>query len=74
MILNSWIHNPEGVPPPVRDLDDGVDLDDVDVWEWAQRITPRPKYGGMRETAAQFKKMLWNIFSEPMKWDNLVGT
>src|SRR3977135_3928877 len=74
LILNSWIHNPEGVPPPVRDLDDGLDLDDVDVWEWAWRITPRPKYGGTWETAAQFKKMLWSIFSEPMKWDTLVGT
>ena len=74
VILNSWIHNPEGVPPPVRDLDDGLDLEDVDVWEWVQRITPRPKFGGTRETTAQFKKMLWSIFSEPMKWDGLVGT
>ena len=74
MILNSWFHNPEGVPPLVQDLDDGLDLEDVDVWECVRCITPRPKFGGIRETTTQFKKMLWSIFSEPMKWHGLVGT
>ena len=41
-LLQGWQLNPDGVPPAVRQEDDGtMNLLDVDIWMWVQVIAPK---------------------------------
>ena len=66
-MLRSWQLNPHGVPPAVRQEDDGtMHLLNVDVWMWVQAIAPKT-------AAPAFWRMIWKLFQQPGQWAALVG-
>jgi hypothetical protein len=43
-VLQSWQHNPEGVPLPIRGKSDGtLNTSDIDVWMWLKRLSPKSR-------------------------------
>jgi hypothetical protein len=50
-VLQSWQHNPDGVPLPIRGEPDGtLNTSDIDVWMWLRQLSPksRPPNATMR--------------------------
>jgi hypothetical protein len=61
-LLKGWQLNPHGVLPAVRLLLDGtMNLHDVDIWMWLQKVTPKKNSSG-------FRKGLWALFQQPGRW------
>jgi hypothetical protein len=61
-LLKGWQLNPHGVPPAVRqELDGTMNLHDVDIWMWLQKVTPKKNSSG-------FRKSLWALFQQPGRW------
>ena len=66
-LLRGWQLNPDGVPPAIRQEDDGtMNLLDVDIWMWVQVIAPKV-------AAPVFKQVIWKLFQQPGQWAVLVG-
>ena len=66
-LLRGWQLNPDGVPPAVRQEDDGtMNRLDVDIWMWVQVIAPKV-------AAPAFKRVIWKLFQHPGHWAALVG-
>ena len=58
-LLQGWQLNPDGVPPAVRQEDNGtMHLLDVDIWMWVQVIAPKV-------AAPAFKWVIWKLFQQP---------
>ena len=67
-LLRGWQLNPDGVPPAVRQEDDGtMHLLDVDIWMWVQAITSKT-------ATPTFRWMIWKLFQQPGQRAALVGT
>ena len=65
-LLRGWQLNPNGVPPAIRQEDDGtMNLLDVDIWMWVQVIAPKV-------AAPTFKWVIWKLFQQLGHWAALV--
>ena len=65
--LREWLHNPEGLPPAIREEEDGtLNISDVDVWMWVRSMQPK-------NNAAQFRELLWSVFGEVGYWATAVA-
>jgi hypothetical protein len=61
-LLKGWQLNPHRVLPAVRQESDGtMNLHDVDVWMWLQKVTPK-------KNSSVFRKSLWALFQQPGRW------
>jgi hypothetical protein len=61
-LLKGWKLNPHGVLPAVQQESDGtMNLHDVDVWMWLQKVTPK-------KNSSRFRKSLWALFQQPGSW------
>jgi hypothetical protein len=65
-MLDNWVRNPVGIPPPICDDGPGLNIIDVDMYLWVCTITPK-------ESKDLFTKMLLGIFSTPGRWEQLVS-
>jgi hypothetical protein len=66
-MLQSWQHNPEGIPLPIRGESDGtLNTSDIDVWMWLKKLSPKS-----RPTNAMLWASLISLFSEPGRWSGL---
>jgi hypothetical protein len=67
-VLQSWQHNPEGIPLPIRGESDGMlNTSNTDVWMWLKKLSPKS-----RPTNAMLWASLISLFSEPGRWSGLV--
>jgi hypothetical protein len=67
-MLQSWQHNPEGVPLSIRGEADGtLNTSDIDVWMWLKKLSPKS-----RPPNATLWASLISLFSEPGRWGGLV--
>ena len=65
LMLHAWQRNPEGVPTPIRQEDDGsLNLSDVDIWMWLKIITP--------SKGVMIRQQLMQLFGEAGQWASLV--
>jgi hypothetical protein len=55
-LLKGWQLNPHRILPAIRQESDGtMNLHDVDIWMWLQKVTPKKNSSG-------FRKSLWALF------------
>jgi hypothetical protein len=67
-VLQSWQHNPEGIPLPIRGESDGtLNIGEVDIWMWLKQLSPKS-----RLTNSMLWASLISLFSEPGRWSGLV--
>jgi hypothetical protein len=60
-MLQSWQHNPKGVPLPIRGESDGMlNTSDIDVWMWLKKLSLKS-----RPPNATLWVSLVSLFSEP---------
>ena len=67
-ILQSWLHNSEGVPTAIhKEADGSLDLQDIDVWLWLKKLAPWSKLVSLN------KSRLIDLFSIPQQWESLIN-
>jgi hypothetical protein len=67
-VLQSWQHNPEGIPLPIRGEPDGtLNISDIDIWMWLKKLSLKS-----RPTNAMLWVSLISFFSELGRWSGLI--
>jgi hypothetical protein len=69
-VLQGWMHNPEGVPLPIRgELDGTLNISDINVWIWLKNLSPKSQ-----PLSTSLRAPLISLFREPGQWNDLIDS
>ena len=67
-ILQSWLHNSEGIPTTIhKEADGSLNLQDIVIWLWLKKLTP------WRKPVSPLKVRLIDLFSTSQQWESLIS-